>query len=162
MFVMLRPKILLVLAIASIILLLAVRPTNARTDESARADAHFSANDANDQPQIVFSSQRSMDWEVYMMNADGSNQREITFDGPEGEAQFPTWSPDGKSIVFNTGSIIQVMDTQGKNVRSLSDYGAAYGWFPVWSPDSKQIAFAGGQGRVSQVAICIINADGSN
>src|SRR5258708_23087419 len=161
MFPILRHKVLIVFASLLTSLLIAATSPNAVTARSAGIQMGLTNDSLNAQPQIVFSSHRNVDWEVYMMNADGSDQRQITYDGPENEARFPSWSPDGKWITFNTGYVIQVMDTQGKNVRKLTDYGSANGWFPAWSPDGKQIAFAGGQGHVSQLAICVMNADGS-
>jgi len=42
--------------------------------------------------------------ELWIMNADGTNQRQITF-GPDPDyVRSPTWSPDGNSIVFQRGT----------------------------------------------------------
>ena len=38
------------------------------------------------------------DNEVFVMNADGSNPRQITFNALS--ERFPAWSPDGREIVF--------------------------------------------------------------
>ena len=38
------------------------------------------------------------DVEIFVMNADGSNQTQITFN--EFNDEVPAWSPDGKRIVF--------------------------------------------------------------
>src|SRR3546814_1250016 len=48
-----------------------------------------------DGSQIVFESDRSGSQQIYVMNADGSNQRRISFFG--GRAATPEWSPRGRS-----------------------------------------------------------------
>ena len=48
--------------------------------------------------KITFASNRDENWEIYTMNADGSDQTRLTtksFDN-----LFPSWSPDGTQIVF--------------------------------------------------------------
>jgi Tol biopolymer transport system component len=52
--------------------------------------------------RIAFISNREGEdnWEVYVMNSDGSNQRRLTYsDGLDG---IPTWSPDGTQIAFES------------------------------------------------------------
>jgi TolB protein len=81
--------------------------------------------------------------EVFVANADGSNQRNLTnnpfFDG------WPAWSPDGKKIAFASnrrghGYQIFVMDADGANVRLIANTeGRATA--PRWSPDGKMIYF---------------------
>jgi cytoskeletal protein RodZ len=51
-----------------------------------------------DGQKVVFMSQREGNWEIYLINADGSNLRRLT-DNPANDG-LPTWSPDGKAIAF--------------------------------------------------------------
>jgi dipeptidyl aminopeptidase/acylaminoacyl peptidase len=68
-----------------------VRLTDAPASTSA---ASFSP----DGTKIVFESDRSGSQQVYVMNADGSNQKRISFFG--GRAATPEWSPRGDQIAF--------------------------------------------------------------
>ena len=89
-----------------------------------------------DGQHIAFSSKRDGDFEIYVMEADGSNLRRLT----ENEAWDggPSWSPDGQHIAFSAGSDIYVMDADGRNQRRLTENG---GSDPSWSPDGQHIAF---------------------
>ena len=49
---------------------------------------------------IAFTSERDGNREIYIMNADGSDQRNLT-NNPARDA-WPTWSPDGTQIAFNS------------------------------------------------------------
>ena len=51
-------------------------------------------------PQIAFSSVRDGNWEIYVMDADGQNQRRLT-NHPAIDFQ-PSWSPDGQKIAFTS------------------------------------------------------------
>ena len=81
--------------------------------------------------------------EVFLANADGSNQRNLThnpfFDG------WPAWSPDGRKIAFASnrrshGYQIFVMDADGANPRLIANT-EGRGTAPRWSPDGKMIYF---------------------
>jgi Tol biopolymer transport system component len=39
--------------------------------------------------------------DVYTMNSNGSDVKQLTNLGPDGRASWESWSPDGKHIVFN-------------------------------------------------------------
>src|SRR6266446_6978439 len=41
------------------------------------------------------------DGEIFSMNPDGSDVRQLTHLGPDNSASWPAWSADGKQIVFN-------------------------------------------------------------
>jgi len=76
-----------------------------------------------DGKKIVFVSNRDDNLEIYVMNADGSNQVNLTnnynndFD--------PVWSPDGERIAFVSGrdrnNEIYVMNADGSEPRRLTD-----------------------------------------
>lgn len=51
-----------------------------------------------DGQKIVFMSRREGNWEIYLVNADGSGLQRLTDD--PAEDGLPAWSPDGKAIAF--------------------------------------------------------------
>ena len=55
--------------------------------------------------------------EIYVMRADGSNQRRLTDDGPNSS---PVWSPTGRKIAFVHDREIHVMGAVGENRRPLT------------------------------------------
>jgi Tol biopolymer transport system component len=77
---------------------------------------------------------------ISIMNADGSGQHRVpNTDGGE----YPSWSPDGKRIAFNsnlTGDhVMYIVDVDGSNLVNLSSVGE--GWQVDWSPDGRSILF---------------------
>ena len=48
--------------------------------------------------KIVFNSQRDGNYEIYAMNADGSNVRRITHHNERDD--YPTWHPNGKKLGY--------------------------------------------------------------
>jgi Tol biopolymer transport system component len=89
-----------------------------------------------DGKRIVFSSDRSGDWELYTVSAVGGKARRITrLDGYDGS---PDWSPDGQMIVFEHESrdgtvALLVMPANGGSpqVVATADGIAA---LPSWQP----------------------------
>jgi Tol biopolymer transport system component len=53
-----------------------------------------------DGTRIAFASTRDGNYEIYVMNADGSAPRRLTNDPQSDYA--PTWSPDGQRIAWRT------------------------------------------------------------
>ena len=93
-----------------------------------------------DGSRIVFESDRSGGQQLYVMNADGSNQRRISHGG--GRYATPEWSPRGDLIAFTKMSgdfKIAVMTPNGDNERILTN-----GWQdeqPTWSPNGRVLQF---------------------
>ena len=76
-----------------------------------------------DGSHIAFTSSRDRNWEIYVMDTDGSNQQRLTNDPAYDSA--PSWSPDGSRIAFMSSGEgnwdIHVMDTDGSNQQRLTD-----------------------------------------
>jgi hypothetical protein len=114
-----------------------------------------------DGSQIVFVSNRDGNFEIYVMDADGTNQTRLTNDAASDDRA--TWSPDGSQIAFESnrdGNFeIYVMDADGTNQARLTNDPAADS-AAAWSPDGSQIAFR--STRDGNNEIYLMNADGSN
>jgi Tol biopolymer transport system component len=102
------------------------------------------------------------------MNADGSLQRRL-LDAPTLGAGGPTWSPDGRTIVFSASTtnpdgtvrpaaLYSVPAAGGQPARLTDEIGAAR---PEWSPDGTQIAFDA-PGDDPNGSIFLMHPDGSD
>ena len=92
--------------------------------------------------KIVFRSMRDGNSEIYTMNPDGSDQKNLTQHRAQDVA--PVWSPTGAQILFQSdrGGIpdLYLMDADGTNVRQV--FKKLIGReFPTWSPDGKSLAY---------------------
>ncbi len=119
------------------------------------------------QTKIAFQSYRDGNFEIYIMNADGSEPTRLTNDSADDE--YPSWSPDGKKIAFQSkrdgnmntevyNTEVYTINADGSEETRLTD-NPAYDAFPSWSPDGKKITFA--SSRDGNMNIYVMNADGS-
>jgi Tol biopolymer transport system component len=82
--------------------------------------------------------------DIHLADVDGTVHGRLT------EGTWPSWSPDGRRIVFERAGRVAVIDADGANEKELGP-----GRWPTWSPDGARIAF------VADRAIQVMNADGS-
>jgi len=100
--------------------------------------------------------------ELFIMNADGTNKRQITTSG--GLKFLGDVSPDGQRIVFAWRlppdlEDIYVINVDGSGLQRLTA-DPALDFNPVWSPDGSEIAFV--SSRNGNTHIFIMAADGTN
>ncbi len=110
---------------------------------------------------IVFSSNRDGNFEIYVMNADGSGQTRLT-NNPASDVH-PVFSADGTRIVFQSDrdgvQQIYVMNRDGSGQTRLTNTSANEN-SPSVSRVDNRIAFA--SGRDGNFEIYVMNLDGSN
>jgi Tol biopolymer transport system component len=117
--------------------------------------------------------------EVYVMNADGSGQRNLT--EAWGRELFPIWSPDWRRVAYIVNpcsgvrgtctGITQIyrMNADGTGRRRLArgvtyrqisgQFVSEYRATPTWSPDGRSIAFV--SDRTGSAEVYVMSADGS-
>lgn len=105
------------------------------------ATATTPSNKSNE-GRIAFQSNRDGDYEIYVMNSDGSGVVNLT--NNTANDYRPTWSPDGKFIAFYTdrdgNEELYMMNIDSGEVARLTNH-PAKDWHPSWSPDGNYITF---------------------
>lgn len=119
--------------------------------DSDRPELFVGTTQSDDSPQfspdgrrVAFSSNRSGSSQIWMCNADGSDQKPLTGFVNHFVTGTPRWSPDGKWIAFdsNYGDVTDVfiISPDGGEPRRITD-GITVNSLPSWSADGKWIYF---------------------
>ena len=97
-----------------------------------------------DAERIAFSSNRTGKSQIFIMDKDGTGQKQITFDNSN---DWPIWLPDGKTIAFRSTNGVglwwwRLVNLEKKEILDLTE--PSYDFFYqklAWSPDGKSIAY---------------------
>jgi Tol biopolymer transport system component len=133
-----------------------------QSDDGSQPDAGDNADTGAAKPctpRLAFSSERDGNPEIYVTDADGTNQVNLT-QSPAADRE-PEWSPDGSRMSFQRDGRLWTMDADGGNAEQLTapptgqtDLGEV-----AWSPDGARIAFGRTNGK-GGVDIWIVDATG--
>ncbi|MFC1508289.1 SBBP repeat-containing protein [Candidatus Omnitrophota bacterium] len=127
---------------------------------SDASDAAFTITESTGET-ILFQSNRDDNYEIYVMNPNGSNQTRLTYSA--GNDMQPSWSPDGSQIAFSSrrdgDDEVYIMDADGSNLIKLTD-NSSHDMYPKWSPDGSKFLFR--SYRDGNEEIYVMNEDGSN
>ncbi|HUF25682.1 MAG TPA: hypothetical protein VMM18_01775 [Gemmatimonadaceae bacterium] len=102
--------------------------------------------------------------EIFVMDADGSNKRQLTRNGAANFAPF--FHPNGRQIVFSsnvhdrTGRAfsLYMIDVDGSNLRRITHHDGFDG-FPMFSPDGVLLVFGSSRGAREQGEINVFVAE---
>lgn len=104
---------------------------------------------------IAFASDRDNAANIYVMDASGKNDRQVTGEkSPAGRCYCPSFSADGKTICYgrleNGKSTVHTVRIDGTDDRTI----VTDAWDPAWSPDGSRIAFAKQVGKTQRLCVC--------
>lgn len=112
-----------------------------------------------DGKKVAFESARSGCYQIYILELATSKVTQLTsMENEEGEevgAFGPAWSPDGKMITFYSSNDLYLINTDGSNLKNLTNNNSGIGC-RRWAPDGGKIIFE------AYNDIYVINTDGTN
>ncbi len=147
--------------------------TNIRINPDGSTTVCETAHDANapawspvDNRIAFWSGIENAYGQIWVIHSDGTGSKQLTEDCSHRNSDDPSWSPDGRKILFSTGrsgrNELWVMDADGSNEKRISDIDAnpfpgRASWQPVptefqspreWEPD-RRLTFDGANSRLA-------------
>ncbi len=114
--------------------------------------------------KLLTTSIRTNDTEVFIIDPTTGDAFNLT-KAPKSEERYPSWSPDGKRIVFTSNREdgktynLYIVDADGKNLRKLTNLSAgSVAYWESWTADGKYVYFNEGNSSM----ICRIKPDGTD
>lgn len=109
--------------------------------------------------KVVFASNRSGQFEIHVINAEGGHRKQLTHG--KDPAYYPHFSPDGRKVLYMTYTeervAIWVMTSDGADGKRLAGTGA-FNADARWSPDGEHIVFHSKRDETDDVYL--MSADG--
>lgn len=116
-------------------------------------------------------------YEIFVMNADGTNVRQVTDTANGDESYAPDWSPDGGRIAFsrwhyevsesgsrNRWSDVFTVGADGSDLRRITNAASfENAEAPAYSPDGTKIVYHtyAGEGTITHRQVRVVGVDGS-
>jgi TolB protein len=96
--------------------------------------------------KIAFTSLRTGQMEIFLLNMNDQSVSQITRGAPNIESRQPAWSPDGSKIAFTVKRLgvyqVWLMNADGTNQIQVVRSGTTFtDYLPTWSSDGQLILF---------------------
>ena len=100
-----------------------------------------------DSKKILFIAHQNSTTQLYIMDQDGDNIKQITENTGDVQILTPVWSPDGKSVAYaqsdSDGFLdIHIMDLGSSKTKQITNSAEGDLW-PIWHPDGEKISYTG-------------------
>ncbi|MDH3675770.1 MAG: hypothetical protein OES12_09765, partial [Anaerolineae bacterium] len=114
-------------------------------------------------PRIAFMTDRDGNFEIYVMERDGSNPVNLTNDVDTNEG-LPSWSAEADAFAYVNdqgvaGLSVYRMDSAGEDEAALNETLPTDSGPPIWSPTGEWIAFGSGSGD-GNAEVYVVDAAG--
>src|SRR5947207_2850358 len=139
-------------------------------DKTNRTSSHLSQPQTptlRENGKIAFASNRDGNWEIYVMNPDGTGQTRLT--NHQASDENPAFAPDGTRIAFastrdsnlnfSTNEIYLMNADGSQQTRLTQTLDGEQSYQPTWSPNGAKLAYI--RLGLATNRIILMNADGS-